>query len=59
MKNRLPLLGALLAAGALAAGPASAHVGPPFPIVEDQKVGPYLASIWTDPDIGEIGRAHV
>lgn len=52
MKNRQTLLGLFLLAGGLSAALASAHVGPPFPIVEDRKVGPYLASIWTDPDIG-------
>ncbi|MEX1183556.1 MAG: hypothetical protein WEF86_10015 [Gemmatimonadota bacterium] len=29
-----------------------AHAGPPFPIVVDQTVGPWLVSVWTDPDIG-------
>lgn len=32
--------------------PAQAHQGPPFPILVDQKVGPYVASVWSDPDIG-------
>ncbi len=32
--------------------PALAHQGPPFPILVDQKVGPYVASVWSDPDIG-------
>ncbi len=27
-----------------------AHSGPPFPIVEDRVVGPYIVAIWTDPD---------
>lgn len=43
---------ALFLAGALVAAAAAAHVGPPFPILEDQKVGPYKAAVWTDPDIG-------
>ncbi len=34
------------------ASQARAHDGPPFPIVMDQAAGPYLVSIWTDPDIG-------
>lgn len=34
------------------AWPAVAHQGPPFPILVDRPVGPYLASVWTDPDIG-------
>lgn len=42
----LPLLLLLLGA------PAAAHEGPPFPILVDRKVGPYVASVWTDPDIG-------
>ena len=29
-----------------------AHEGPPFPIVVDQEVDPYVVSIWTDPDVG-------
>ncbi|HKI05695.1 MAG TPA: hypothetical protein VKK31_27190 [Thermoanaerobaculia bacterium] len=32
--------------------PAWAHQGPPFPIVVDQRAGPYVASVWTDPDVG-------
>jgi len=32
--------------------PALAHQGPPFPILDDQRVGPYIASVWTDPDVG-------
>ncbi len=31
---------------------ARAHVGPPFPIIEHQKAGPYLVSVWTHPDVG-------
>lgn len=34
------------------AGPAAAHEGPPFPILMDQPAGPYVASVWSDPDIG-------
>ena len=30
----------------------SAHEGPPFPLFEDQKIDPYLVSVWTDPDVG-------
>lgn len=32
--------------------PASAHNGPPFPIIENQKVGPCIISLWTHPDVG-------
>jgi len=30
-----------------------AHEGPPFPLFVDQKVDPYVVSVWTDPDVGE------
>jgi hypothetical protein len=43
---------ALLLCGLPAARPARAHAGPPFPILVDQRVGPMVASVWTDPDIG-------
>lgn len=36
----------------------TAHEGPPFPIIIDEPVGPYLVSVWTDPDIG-IGTFFV
>jgi hypothetical protein len=32
--------------------PAEAHNGPPFPIIENQKVGPCIISLWTHPDVG-------
>ena len=32
--------------------PAGAHNGPPFPIIEAGKVGPFVVSLWTHPDIG-------
>lgn len=35
-----------------------AHEGPPFPIIIDEVVGPFLVSVWTDPDIG-IGTFFV
>lgn len=31
----------------------NAHEGPPYPLVVDQKVDPYVVSVWTDPDVGE------
>jgi len=31
---------------------AVAHNGPPFPIITDQRVGPYIISLWTHPDLG-------
>lgn len=35
-----------------------AHEGPPFAIIIDEEVGPYLVSVWTDPDIG-IGTFYI
>ena len=32
--------------------PARAHNGPPFPILENQRVGPCVISLWTHPDVG-------
>jgi hypothetical protein len=32
--------------------PARAHNGPPFPIIQNQKVGPCIVSLWTHPDVG-------
>lgn len=34
-----------------------AHSGPPFPVVSNQLAGPYIVSIWTDPDTTDDGRA--
>lgn len=31
---------------------AYAHNGPPFPIIQDQRVGPVTISVWTNPDVG-------
>ncbi len=36
---------------------ASAHDGPPFPIVSDRVAGAYRLSIWTDPDTTDDGSA--
>ncbi len=32
--------------------PAGAHNGPPFPIIENRKVGPCIVALWTHPDVG-------
>ena len=32
--------------------PVQAHNGPPFPIVENKRVGPFVISLWTHPDLG-------
>jgi hypothetical protein len=31
---------------------AQAHDGPPFPLLLDEKAGPYKVSVWADPDVG-------
>src|ERR1700748_2908008 len=31
---------------------ARAHNGPPFPIIENRKVGPCVIALWTHPDVG-------
>ncbi len=38
-------------------GPAAAHDGPPYPILSDRAEGPYVISIWTDPDTTDDGTA--
>lgn len=37
---------------------ASAHDGPPYPIVSNQVAGPYVVSVWTDPDSTDDGSAQ-
>jgi hypothetical protein len=32
--------------------PARAHLGPPYPIMQDRKVGPFTVSVWANPDTG-------
>ena len=32
--------------------PAQAHEGPPYPIIVDQPSGPYVITVWADPDVG-------
>src|SRR4026209_2218440 len=36
---------------------ASAHDGPPYPIVSNQVLGRYRISVWTDPDTTDDGSA--
>lgn len=31
---------------------ASAHTGPPAPLLVDHMIGPYLTSVWGDPEVG-------
>jgi hypothetical protein len=45
-------VGLLLVLSLLLPTPASAHNGPPFPIIENKKVGPCIVALWTHPDVG-------
>jgi hypothetical protein len=45
-------LGAVLLCLTIFSLPASAHNGPPFTIIENQKLGGCVVSLWTHPDIG-------
>jgi hypothetical protein len=29
-----------------------AHIGPPYPIMQDRKIGPLSISVWSNPDVG-------
>jgi hypothetical protein len=49
-RHRIAVLLALLLCAL--ARPALAHYGPPFPILVDKPAGPYIASVWADPNIG-------
>jgi hypothetical protein len=51
-------MGAAVALSLVVPGTARAHKGPPFPIIVDRQLGPYVVSVWTDPDIG-IGTFFV
>ena len=52
------VLSGLLATTLVVASPVlHAHDGPPFPILSDRIAGPYLVSIWTDPDTTDDGSA--
>jgi hypothetical protein len=31
---------------------AAAHEGPPYPVLVDKSLGPSVASVWADPDVG-------
>src|ERR1700721_177334 len=46
------LAGLLFVLSLLSPKPASAHNAPPFPIIENKKVGPCIVALWTHPDVG-------
>jgi hypothetical protein len=50
MRSLLPLL--LLSTLLVAPPPAPAHIGPPFPIIENHKIGCCTVELWIHPDIG-------
>jgi hypothetical protein len=35
-----------------AGAPAWAHIGPPYPIMENRKIGNLTVSVWSNPDVG-------
>jgi hypothetical protein len=49
-RSRISLL--LLSALLLIPARAPAHIGPPFPIIENRNVGPVNVELWIHPDIG-------
>lgn len=32
--------------------PAWAHIGPPYPIMQNRRVGPFSVDVWSNPDVG-------
>jgi len=54
--RRISLIAALLAI--CGSAPAWAHLGPPYPIMQDRKVGALTVSVWSNPDVG-IGSFFV
>jgi hypothetical protein len=32
--------------------PTWAHIGPPYPIMQNHKVGPFTVDVWSNPDVG-------
>jgi hypothetical protein len=52
MTRKRAIVSGIFALVALCALPARAHNGPPFPILENRRMGGWLVSLWTHPDIG-------
>ena len=48
--RRIVFAGCLLVPGA--ALPAWAHIGPPYPIMQNRRVGPFKVDVWSNPDVG-------
>lgn len=53
IRSRVALVVAFMLAAF--AGRVGGHSGPPYPILSDQVAGPYLISVWTDPDTTDDG----
>lgn len=51
-KRRLGITASALVSVFVLSARASAHEGPPYPLFVDKKAGPYLLSVWADPDVG-------
>lgn len=43
---------AAIALFAICGSCAWAHIGPPYPIMQNRKVGPYTVDVWSNPDVG-------
>ena len=52
MRSKLGRLLTSLALTLVCAARAGAHEGPPYPILVDKTLGPSVASVWADPDVG-------
>jgi hypothetical protein len=52
LQNRITVGGLIVVMVTGLCVPAGAHIGPPFPIIENQRVGPCVISLWTHPDVG-------
>src|SRR5579864_7906531 len=50
--ERASSVGLLAALWLLLTPAARAHNGSPFPIIENQKIGPCIVALWTHPDVG-------
>ncbi|HWY87263.1 MAG TPA: hypothetical protein VNX28_11090 [Gemmataceae bacterium] len=58
MRRALVILAALAVPWLGRPATARGHAGSPFPIIVDRPSGPYVISVWADPDVG-IGTFYV
>lgn len=52
MRSKVACLLTSFALTLVCAARAGAHDGPPYPILVDKPLGPSVASVWADPDVG-------